>query len=94
MPRTSFGKTRTQDKPYAIYVSPYGWKWKVLRTYKHSTAEKKDPYARWFVAATSPMMHDGAYEMGDTYATDITRNGALIDGDPAWMDEYGAPVIE
>ena len=40
------------------------------------------------------MMHDGAYEMGDTYATDITSNGALIDGDPAWMDEYGAPVTE
>ena len=93
MPRTTFGKTRTQDKPYATYASPYGWKWKVLKTYKHSTAEKKDPYARWFVAATSPMMHDGAYEMGDTYATDITSNGALIDGDPAWMDEYGAPVI-
>jgi hypothetical protein len=29
--------------------------------------------------------------MGDTYARDVTSNGALIDADPAWMDEYGAP---
>ena len=89
--RTTFGKTRKADQPYAVYASPYGWKWKVLKTYKHSSAERDDPYARWFVAATSPHMHDGSYEMGDTYARDVTSNGALIDADPAWMDEYGAP---
>ena len=93
MPRTSFGKTRKSEQPYATYVSPYGWEWKVLKTYKHSSAERNDPYARWFVAATSPMMPDGQYEMGDTYASEVTRNGILLDGDPAWMDEYGAPVI-
>ena len=93
MPRTTFGKTRKSDQPYATYVSPYGWTWKVLKTYKHSSAERKDPYARWFVAATSPHMPEGSYEMGDTYASEVTRNGALIDADPAWMDEYGAPVI-
>jgi hypothetical protein len=41
-----------------------------------------------FVAATSPHMHDGSYEMGDTYARDIIQNGALIDADPEWRDEY------
>ena len=91
MPRTSFGKTRTQDQPYATYVNDFGWTWKVLKTYKHSEAEAKDPYARWFVAATSPHMQDGSYEMGDTYVTDIIRNGFLIDADPQWCDEYGAP---
>ena len=53
MPRTSFGKTRPQEKPYAIYKNTSGWEWRVLKTYKHSDAERKDPYARWFVAATS-----------------------------------------
>lgn len=92
MPRTSFGKTRDADQPYATYANSQGWTWKVLKTYKHSAAERKDPYARWFVAATSPMMDNNRYELGDTYAQEILRYGKLIDADPAWMDEYGAPV--
>ena len=55
---------------------------------KHSSAEVKDPYARWFVAATSPMMYGGEYEMGDTYAREITQFGQLVDADPEWRDEY------
>jgi len=88
MPKTSFGKTRSQDKPYAVYANDRGWIWKVLKTYKHSSAELKDPHARWFVAATSPMMQDGSYEMGDTYAREITQFGKLVDADPQWLDEY------
>ena len=88
MPKTSFGKTRSQDKPYAVYANDQGWVWKVLKTYKHSSAELKDPHARWFVAATSPMMQDGSYEMGDTYAQEITQFGKLVDADPQWLDEY------
>ena len=89
MPRTSFGKTRPADTPYATYKNHNGWVWKVLKTYKHSSAEAKDPYARWFVAATSPMMHEGAYEMGDTYAQEIMNMDAkLVDADPEWRDEY------
>jgi len=93
MPRTSFGKTRPADTPYATYANDHGMVWKVLKTYKHSAAEQKDPYARWFVAATSDMMPNGSYELGDTYARDITRlyRGFLIDADPEWCDEYGAP---
>ena len=59
MPRTNFGKTRSHDKPYAIYSDGRGWEWRVLKTYKHSSAEKNDGYARWYVSATSPMMHGG-----------------------------------
>ena len=44
MPRTSFGKTRPADTPYATYASRDGWVWKVLKTYKHSSAE--DPYSK------------------------------------------------
>ena len=70
MPRTLFGKTKTQDKPYAIYKNANGWEWRVLKTYKHK--ENENDYSRWFVAATSPMMHEeGRFEMGDTYARDV-----------------------
>ena len=90
MPRTPFGKTRKADQPYATYASRDGWVWKVLKTYKHPEAEVNDPYARWFVAATSPHMHEGSYEMGDTYAGEIKQFGQLIDADPEWRDLYSA----
>tara|TARA_R110000796_G_scaffold83585_1_gene182743 strand:+ start:157 stop:444 length:288 start_codon:yes stop_codon:yes gene_type:complete len=89
MPRTSFGKTRPQETPYATYASRDGWVWKVLKTYKHSEAEKTDPHARWFVAATSPLMHNGSYELGDTYRSDVVAYGKLIDADLDWYAEYG-----
>ena len=91
--KNPFGRSTTQDKPYAIYKNDFGWEWRVLKTYQRPDKEPSNKYARWFVAATSPHMPDGSYEMGDTYASEVTRNGALIDADPAWMDEYGAPVI-
>ena len=88
MPRTTFGKARTKETPYAVYKNSQGWEWRVLQTYKHSSAEQNDPYARWFVAATSPHMHGGGFELGDTYAREITQYGQLVDADPAWRDEY------
>ena len=90
MARTKFGKTRPQDNPYAVYYGPNGFIWKVLKTYKSRENEEKDPYARWFVAATSDFMHGGGYEMGDTYAIDIRQHGRLNHeaSDPAWVEEY------
>lgn len=93
MPRTTFGKTRDKAQPYATYAYD-GWVWKVLKTYKHSSAEAKDPHARWFVAATSPMMHidhltgETSYELGDTYAGDIKQLGKLIQAEPEWLSQY------
>lgn len=83
-----FAKTRPQDNPYAIYRNHQGWEWRVLKTYKMPKSEAKDPYARWLVAATSPMMFDGEYEMGDTYAQEIKQFGQLVDADPEWRDAY------
>ena len=88
MPKNTFGKTRSQDKPYATYANTSGFVWKVLKTYKHSSSEAKDPCARWFVAATSPMMYNEEYEMGDTYVREIIQYGELVDADPEWRDEY------
>ena len=92
MARTQFGKTRPQDNPYAVYRGGNGFIWKVLKTYKSKANEDTDPYARWFVAATSDMMHGGSYEMGDTYAKDIRGYGWLDveASDPAWVKEYAA----
>tara|TARA_R110000796_G_scaffold5862_1_gene21481 strand:- start:171 stop:449 length:279 start_codon:yes stop_codon:yes gene_type:complete len=92
MARTSFGKTRDTSEPYAIYKNGTGWEWRVLKTYKHSESEKTDPYARWFVAVTSPLMHNGAFEMGDTYCSEILANGRLFDGTTEWVEQYARRV--
>ena len=86
-----FAKTRQIDNPHAIYTAG-DIEWRILKTYKMPKSEAKDPYARWFVAATSPLMHDGQFEYGDTYKTEITRNAALISGDPEWLEEYAPKV--
>lgn len=84
-----FAKTRDIENPYAIYKSPTGWEWRVLKTYKMPKSEAKDPYARWFVAATSPHMPDGQFEYGDTYAREIRNSGYLDKAVEEWFAEYG-----
>ena len=51
----------------------------------------KDDYSRWFVAATSPHMHNGKYELGDTYASEIKNYGTLVQADPLWIEQYHTP---
>ena len=86
MPKNPFGKSRTQDKPYAIYKNDSGWEWRILKTYK--LAKNEDNYSRWFVAATSPHMHDGGFELGDDYAVNIRQSGTLVQADDGWLDAY------
>jgi len=83
-----FRKTRKENEPYAIYSNSQGWVWKVLKTYKKPENEKKDPYARWFVAATSPLMQSNNFEYGDTYAKDILAYGSLVEATDNWKKEY------
>jgi len=83
-----FGKTKKINEPYAIYSNSQGWVWKVLKTYKKPENEKKDSYARWFVAATSPLMQDGSFEYGDTYVKDILTYGSLVDATDDWKKAY------
>lgn len=84
-----FGKTRNIDEPYAVYKDGTGWEWRVLKTYKQPKSEAKDPYARWFVAATSPHMHEGQFEYGDTYAAEIKQYGRVAMAETEWVDAYG-----
>ena len=83
-----FRKTRKENEPYAIYSNSQGWVWKVLKTYKKPENEKKDPYARWFVSATSPLMQGNTFEYGDTYVKDILTYGVLREATDDWKKAY------
>jgi hypothetical protein len=72
------GKTRKVDDPYEIWVDEVnGWEWRVLKKYQGPRGEANNPYARWFVAAKSPLT-DGRWEFGDTYIKDITWRASKI----------------
>ena len=91
MPRTSFGKTRTHDKPYAIYSDGRGWEWRVVKTYQHSSAEKNNGFARWNVYVKSPYTRGSFEGPSDTYCREIKDNGLvkLVLADDTWLEEYG-----
>jgi len=80
-----FGKSRKLDAPYAIYVGPAGFEWRILKTYK--LAKNEDSYSRWQVAAKSEATF-GSFELGDTYKGDVTSYGRLVAADPEWLATY------
>jgi hypothetical protein len=82
-----FRKAAPLDAPYATYVNSQGWEWRILKTYKQPSSEQKDPYARWFVAARSPLTY-GDWEYGDTYKQEIIRHGRLHTATPEWKEAY------
>jgi hypothetical protein len=85
--RTKFGKTVDVEKPYATFKNPQGWEWRVLKTYQSAKKERDNPYARWFVAAKSPMTYD-RWEYGDTYAREVEQYGHLVSATSNWLEEY------
>lgn len=84
--KNPFGKSRKQENPYAVYVGPAGFEWRVLKVYKHPDNES-GPYYRWFISAKSNMTF-GNYELGDAYGTEILEFGHLISCDPEWLEHY------
>ena len=89
MATNPFGKSRDAVKPYAVYRGFNGFEWRVLKTYKKPENEREDPYARWFVSATSHFMPEGEYEYGDNYCADILQYGTLVYAEPEWQKHYG-----
>jgi len=86
MPRTTFGKTRDINAPYAIYRAPGdAMEWRILKTYKHGANE--DDFSRWFIAAKSDATF-GSFELGDTYARDVLNYGLLVAATPEWLEQY------
>jgi len=79
-----FGKSRSIDAPYAIYICG-DFTWHVLKTYK--LAKNEDSYSRWQVAAKSEATF-GSFELGDTYKIDVTSYGRLVAADPEWLATY------
>ena len=76
-------KSRPVDDPYEVWQSDpnrfmHGWTWHVLKKYQNPDNEAKNQYARWFVAAKSPMTF-GSWEYGDTYVSDIVSNAVRTD---------------
>jgi hypothetical protein len=80
-----FAKSRPVSQPYAIYRAG-DLVWHVLKTYKQ--VKNEDTYARWMVAAKSDATF-GSFDMGDTYAAEVQRYGALVAAEPAWLEAYG-----
>ena len=64
-------KMRNLDNPYMTYEGR-GFEWRVLKRYQKPANEAKNEYARWLVAARSPMTY-GEWEIGDTYISDIRK---------------------
>lgn len=86
MAKNPLGKSRTADKPYAIFRGD-GIEWRVLKTYK--LAKNEDGYSRWFVHATSPFTGERG-ELGDTYRADVVRHGRLTYASPEFLEAYPA----
>ena len=85
--RTSFGKTRDVEEPYAIYTnSRAGFEWRILKTYQHPEKEIENLYAKWYVAAKSPNTFD-RWEYGDTYKEEILKYAVFVDGTEQWREE-------
>ena len=80
-----FAKSRKTENPYAIYRAG-DMVWHVLKTYK--LVKNEDGFARWLVAAKSDATF-GSFELGDTYAAEVQRYGALVAAEPAWLEAYG-----
>ena len=87
--KNPFGKTVSEDNPYAIYHDPYlDITHKILKTYQHRDNESKNINARWFVASKSPMTFD-SYDMGDAYAKPIIERCHLVSASDDWKKAYG-----
>lgn len=86
-----FRKAADIDSPYAVFTGYGGWEWRILRTYKQPSSEAKDPYARWFVAAKSPLTY-GSWELGDTYKSEVMRHGRLSEATPEFYEAYKGEI--
>lgn len=80
----SLRKTATQDAPHATFEAG-SWVWKVLKV-NQPAKSPRERFSTWMVAAKSEFTF-GSYEMGDTYAHEVLRFGALTQSTPEF-DEY------
>ena len=71
-------KKVTPEHAYEVWASAdETWKWFVLKKYKSSESEAKDPYARYYCAVQSPITN-GRFEYGDVYAQTVKGANHVI----------------
>ena len=75
------GKTRDVNKPYAVYVLPGCRGTRLLKHYKSTESESKDPYARVFCAVKTAHTW-GGYDMGDVYINEATQGKLVYSAPP------------
>tara|TARA_R110000824_G_scaffold381565_1_gene574372 strand:- start:1748 stop:2083 length:336 start_codon:yes stop_codon:yes gene_type:complete len=96
MAKNLLGKSRTKDKPYAIWqgFGAFGYtEVRLLKTYQTPINESHNAYSRWFVAVRSDHTH-GSYDMGDSYIGEVTRGLTLVETDPLFEEQYGRTVAD
>ena len=92
MAKNLLGKSRTKDKPYAIWqgFGAFGdTEVRLLKTYQIQRNEKKNQYARWFVAVKSDHTY-GSFDMGDSYIKEATDGLLLTYASPEFKEQYQA----
>jgi len=96
MAKNLLGKSRTKDKPYAIWqgFGAFGdTEVRLLKTYQIPSNEQKNQYARWFVAVKSDHTY-GSFDMGDSYIRDLLEGMTLKQADPLFTEQYGITVAD
>ena len=96
MTKNLLGKSRTKDKPYAIWqgFGAFGdTEVRLLKTYQIPSNEQKNQYARWFVAVKSDYTY-GSFDIGDSYIRDLLEGMTLKQADPLFTEQYSSMLIE
>ena len=81
MPRRNnpCGKLTTPEQAYEVWGSPdQQVVYYVLRKYELPEMEERNPFAKWYVAAKSPVL-DGKLEYGDMFIERVKSNMQMID---------------
>lgn len=69
MTKNLYGKMAKVETPHHTFTAG-DFEYRVLKCYQGPEKEKSNPYARWFVAVSSPLTW-GRWEYGDIYVDDI-----------------------
>ena len=96
MAKNLLGKSRTKDRPYAIWqgFGAFGdTEVRLLKTYQIPSNEQKNQYARWFVAVKSDHTY-GSFDIGDSYIRDLLEGMTLKQADPLFTEQYSSMLIE
>ena len=84
MAKNPLGKSRDVETPYATFIKG-DFEIRILKTYKLAKNEARDPYARWYTVAKSPMTY-GSWEFGDIYRKEVTDNFRLTYASPEFIE--------